>query len=66
MTPDREEEYRAILARNNLPPPPGERVVGMRYNMGRDDWYVETESGWFWLDRRDPAEWKFCPLGPNL
>ena len=39
------------MQKHELPPPPGP-ALNWRYVTARDDWYVKTAQGWFWLDQR--------------
>ncbi len=56
------KDYVAILAKYELPEPPG-AVIGARRITRLDDWYVQTAEGWYWLDARD-NKWVFSPMGP--
>jgi hypothetical protein len=51
-----------FIPKDKHPDPPGE-VLDRRYLTAANDWYVQTEAGWFWLDQRS-MEWKSAPLGP--
>ena len=53
-------EWQVIAKKHNLPPAPGP-VISARWVAGRDDWYVQTKSGWYWLDKKS---WVSVPLGP--
>jgi hypothetical protein len=55
-------DYRETLERHGLPLP-SEDVLDCRYVTRTDDWYILTESGWYWYDRR-VRDWKHLPSGP--
>ena len=57
MTPG---EFKALLAKNKLPLAPGP-VLDARWVAGRDDWYVLTSAGWYWLSGKT---WVPVPTGP--
>ena len=54
------ERIVAVLTKAGLPVPAGD-LLDAEYNMGRADWYVRTDAGWFWWSGK---EWKECPYGP--
>lgn len=58
-----EARRRKVLEGNGLSIPPGSVVLNTRYKMGCDDWYAETDLGWYWWDVRS-KEWKYLPSGP--
>ena len=58
----RAADWPALQAKHNLPPPPGE-VIDARWVAARDDWYVQTAEGWYWL-RPESRTWIHVPLGP--
>lgn len=63
MKDTQDKRFQDILARHDIPKPPGNVMYMLRYVMGRDDWYADTDEGWFWFNRGS-REWKLCPTGP--
>jgi len=54
-----------FLPKDQLPPPPeGAEVLGMRYRMDSNDWWLDTTGGWFWLDQHHMT-WKPSVYGPG-
>ena len=53
-------DWQSISDKNSLPPAPG-WVLDARYVAGRDDWYIKTDTGWYWLHGKI---WKQVPNGP--
>lgn len=52
-----------FLPKRELPPPPGDlSALDYRYVTSRNDWYLKTADGWFWLDQREML-WKPVPYG---
>jgi hypothetical protein len=52
------------LSQDQLPPPPeGVEVLRKRYRAS-NDWWLETDRGWYWLDQRQMT-WKPSVYGPD-
>jgi hypothetical protein len=60
--PRSRDNWAALFTKHNLPPAPG-KVLNVRWVAGRDDWYVQTSRGWYWL-RPEKRVWIYLPNGP--
>ncbi len=60
--PSAAERALKVLARHNIPAPPGD-ILELRWIAGRDDWWARLASGWFWFYARTKS-WALAPLGP--
>ncbi|MGA7119682.1 MAG: hypothetical protein WBY94_06265, partial [Polyangiaceae bacterium] len=56
------KDWAALFAKHNLPPAPGS-PRNARWIAGQDDWWVQTETGWYWL-RHGSRRWVHAPSGP--
>jgi hypothetical protein len=53
-------DWQDVWKKNDLPPAPGP-ITNARWVSARDDWYVQTDSGWYWLRGK---VWVKVPQGP--
>lgn len=63
MDQGHKEHDKAVLIKAGLPLPPEGELLQVRWRAAQDDWYAETDRGWFWFDARDKA-WKPSLYGP--